>query len=280
MRKNAIIDNNQFNNLINQFYSYFETGYAFEEFLKIFLEKIGLDEVTITQRSRDGGVDLTAKRAGVGGFSEADEVEYYIQAKRNKPGKPIPVTKIRELKGTLPFGYKGIFITTTSFSADAIKESNNDISKPVILIDGKSLIESCIEHEIGFLFIPKFSKIEMDRLTRDGRTVRQETNVQTIEVEKQITANDIRAQILRIPKAIIQLVPTEANEYEVTFNGTTKKLLSIDKHRVYFAKVADIYRKFGLVDDEGVYSPKRAIWSFSADKQIGITLRDLDKVAD
>ena len=206
------------------------------------MEQIGLDEVTITQRSRDGGIDLTAKRAGVGGFSESDEVEYYIQAKRNKPGRPISVSKIRELKGTLPFGHKGIFITTTTFSADAVKESNNDISKPVILIDGKTLIESCIEHEIVFLFIPQFSKIEMDRLTKSNRLIDQDMEDRTIEVEKRITTNDIRAQILRIPKAIIREIPSDVDSYEVTFNGTTKKLLRIDKHRVYFSRVIEIYR--------------------------------------
>lgn len=29
--------------LLNDFYSYFETGYDFENFLKLYLEKIGLD---------------------------------------------------------------------------------------------------------------------------------------------------------------------------------------------------------------------------------------------
>lgn len=44
---------------------------------------MGLDEVEVTQRSRDGGIDLTAIRKGVGDFSEIDITHYYIQAKRH-----------------------------------------------------------------------------------------------------------------------------------------------------------------------------------------------------
>ena len=276
MRKNTVLNEEQFALIIEQFYSYFETGYSFEEFLKIYLEKIGLDEVTITQRARDGGIDLRAKRNGIGDFSETDSVEYYIQAKRYKPQSTIPVRTIRELKGTIPFGVKGIFITTAKFSLDAKKESNNDISKPVILIDGRSLIESCIENELGFSFVPQFSKIEMDRLTmpQDADISPQETI--TTLVEKRISANDIRAQILRIPKAIINLIPPEVSQCEVCFNGGFMKTLSIDKHRVYFAKVIDIYRKYGLIDSEGVFYPTKAIWTLDTESRISITLQDVE----
>lgn len=59
--------------LLENFYKYFETGYIFEDFLKEYLLKIGLDEVEVTQRSRDGGIDLKAIRKGVGNFSEIDQ---------------------------------------------------------------------------------------------------------------------------------------------------------------------------------------------------------------
>lgn len=106
-----------------------------------------MDEISITQRSRDGGIDLTAVRPGVSNFSDEDTVHYYIQAKRNDHSSTISVTKVRELKGTIPFSQKGIFITTAKFSKDAIAESNNDPSKSVVSIDGKKLIESCIDNK-------------------------------------------------------------------------------------------------------------------------------------
>lgn len=51
MRKNIEISNEKISEFLEQFYGYFESGYAFEEFLKVYLEKIGLDEVIVTQRS-------------------------------------------------------------------------------------------------------------------------------------------------------------------------------------------------------------------------------------
>ena len=79
MRKNIEISDEKINEFLEQFYSYFESGYAFEEFLKVYLEKIGLDEVVVTQRSSDGGVDLEAVRYGVGGFAGADAVDYFAR---------------------------------------------------------------------------------------------------------------------------------------------------------------------------------------------------------
>ena len=52
------------------------------DFDKLLLDKyslLGLDEVEVTKRSRDGGIDLTAIRKGVGDFSNIDITHYYIQ---------------------------------------------------------------------------------------------------------------------------------------------------------------------------------------------------------
>lgn len=271
MRKNIEITDEQYKKLLNKFYSYFDTGYAFEEFLKIYLEKIGLDEVSVTQRSRDGGIDLKAVRNGVGGFSKADEVEYYIQAKRFLPTSSISVTKIRELKGTIPFGHKGIFITTARFSADAQRESINDPSKPVILIDGRTLVDSCIEHELGFVFIPVFSKTAMDKLYERSNDINSNVTSNDFEsaeitVEKMITNNDIRARILRIPKVIIEKIPAIDSSYSVTFNNEYTKELSIDKTRTFFCRITDIFKKYKLIDEDGAFISKKSTWYWNNGK--------------
>lgn len=139
MRKNIEISDEKINEFLEQFYSYFESGYAFEEFLKVYLEKIGLDEVVVTQRSSDGGIDLEAVRYGVGGFAGADAVDYFVQAKRNKPGTTIPIEKVRALRGVMPSGSKGIFITTASYSKKTEEFVDADPSRPIILIDGRDL---------------------------------------------------------------------------------------------------------------------------------------------
>ena len=70
MQVSTMLNDKEIDELQQKFYEYFKTGYDFEEFLKEYLIRMGLDEVEITQRSRDGGVDLTAIRKGVGDFSE------------------------------------------------------------------------------------------------------------------------------------------------------------------------------------------------------------------
>ena len=168
MRKNIEISDKKISEFLEQFYGYFESGYAFEEFLKVYLEKIGLDEVVVTQRSSDGRIDLEAVRYGVGGFAGADAVDYFVQAKRNKPGTTIPIEKVRALRGVMPSGSKGIFITTASYSKKTEEFVDVDPSRPIILIDGKSLVESCIDNEIGFVFTPVFSKNAMDALKNEA----------------------------------------------------------------------------------------------------------------
>ncbi|WP_129582348.1 restriction endonuclease, partial [Rodentibacter caecimuris] len=172
----STLSNDELLRIQTEFYNYFETGYDFEEFLKEYLIKMGLDEVEITQRSRDGGIDLTAIRKGVGDFSEVDITNYFIQAKRYAFKRNVGVREIRELKGTLLFGYKGIFICTSNFTEDAKKEATNDISKPIVLIDGKSLVQSCIDNGIGFIFKPVFSSEKMNKLLNRDKMAKINSN--------------------------------------------------------------------------------------------------------
>ena len=274
MRKNTELSKEQIKKFVEQFYGYFDTGYIFEEFLKIYLEKIGLDEVHITQRSRDGGVDLKAIRNGIGGFSDSDMVEYYVQAKRYKPDSSISVSKIRELKGTISFGHKGIFITTARFSADAIREANNDISKPVILIDGKQLILSCIDNEIGFVFEPVFNEKAMDMLkikpkaANETVSCKQTKELSGLTVDKIISVNDIRARILRLPKVMAQFIPDDEQKAIVCFNGLPARELNLDKTRTFFGGVSEFYKKFGLILEDGTYVSKKVVWKYEESKFI------------
>lgn len=272
MRKNIEISEEKINEFLEQFYGYFESGYAFEEFLKVYLEKIGLDEVIVTQRSSDGGIDLEAIRYGVGGLAGADSVEYYVQAKRNKPGTSIPIEKVRALRGVMPSGSKGIFITTAGYSKKTQEFADADPSRPIILIDGKALVESCIDNEIGFIFTPVFSKNAMDALKDASDDLHQGNNDSEADkrvkliVDKQISANDIRARILRLPKAIIHLLSEDAQKVKVVFNGLAPKNLTIAKNRCYLAGVTELYKDSGLIAEDGSYNPCKAIWKYAEDK--------------
>lgn len=252
--------------LLNDFYSYFETGYDFENFLKLYLEKIGLDEVYVTQKSRDGGYDLTAKRYGVEDFDDADEIDYRIQAKRNSPTSSISVTKIRELKGTMLSGQKGIFITTAKFTQEAINEAKTDSSRPIVLIDGASLIRSCIEKEIGFVYKPVFSSANLDMQFKKDKTEKKQdkSTPEHLEnaIEKQISENDLRAKILRLPLSIKNSLPQDSNKVKVIFNGFIEKECTIDKTRAYLAGITEIYRQFELIDKDNILHRGKSAWLY------------------
>ncbi|MBR5922994.1 MAG: restriction endonuclease [Clostridia bacterium] len=277
MRKTTELTSEEFDKTLNDFYYYFENGYAFEEFLKAYLEKIGLDEVRVTQRSSDGGIDLEAIRYGVGGLDGDDSVEYFVQAKRNKPGTTIPIEKVRALRGVMKSGDKGLFITTASFSVKTKDFIKDDLSRPIILIDGRSLIESCIDNEIGFVYKPVFSKDAMDELknAEDDLTEIDDLSNNSAPiaiVDKQITANDIRARILRMPKALIDILKSEQQTVNVSIDGSEMKKLRIDKTTCFLSGVTELYRNLGLIRPDGTYVPKKSIWKIFENK-VEITLK-------
>lgn len=279
MIKTKGLSEEEFDKVLNDFYSYFKNGYLFEEFLKAYLEKIGLDEVRVTQRSVDGGIDLEAIRYGVGGLYGDDSVEYYVQAKRNKPGTTIPIEKVRALRGVMKSGSKGLFITTASYSANTKNFVMDDLSRPIILIDGKSLIESCIDNQIGFVYKPVFSKDAMDELKSKTVNLSSINDFQSdisspvAIVDKLISANDIRARILRMPKALVDILKPEQKAVNVSIDGSNTRELKIDKRNSYLAGVTEIYRNFGLIRPDGTYVPKKSIWKIYEDK-VEITLKE------
>ena len=88
---------------------------------------------------------------GIDGIIDEDKLgldAIYIQAKKwaNSVGRP----EIQKFVGALAGkrARKGIFITTSSFSSEAIKYAS-DIDTRVILIDGKRLAELMIDYNIG-----------------------------------------------------------------------------------------------------------------------------------
>ena len=95
-------------------------------------------------RSGDGGID------GVIALDELGFDLIYIQAKRLKPGVPVPISAIRDFAGSLESRHasKGVFVTTTHFSPGA-EEFCSRLSRRVVLIDGQRLAELMVRHNIG-----------------------------------------------------------------------------------------------------------------------------------
>ncbi len=269
MQVSSNLSDTEIKELQQKFYEYFETGYAFEEFLKEYLLKMGLDEVEVTQRSRDGGVDLKAIRKGVGDFSDVDVTNYYVQAKCYNLNHKVNVHDIRELKGITPFGHKGMLITTSFCTRDAVEESRNDPSKPVVIIDGKALVTSCVDNEIGFLFKPVFSTSQMNLFLHKNNNTAAEDNDNNISfdnsknyIEKTITANDIRARIVSIPSSIINQFSERQTSVDVNVNDEKTYHFSINRPRNYFGGVTSFFKDYNMISDEGVIVPKQCKWFY------------------
>ena len=253
---------------VEKLYNSFDNGYEFEEFLKFFLEKIGLEEVAVTQRSRDGGIDLTCVKSGINGLSNLDEVKYYIQAKCYKPSSTISIKDLRELRGVMPLNYKGIFITTAKFPSGAKEFAEEDKSRQIILIDGKSLIQQCISIGLGFNLKPVFDAKTLESLTLH-KEIKEEVKKESVSydlvIRKQISLNDIRARILRMPSEIEKEIPKDITKLKLSINDKDYEL-NMNAERTYLGGVTKLYKEEGLILENNLYKPKMAIWNYSKDK--------------
>jgi len=95
-------------------------------------------------RSGDEGIDGTIKEDKLG----LDII--YIQAKRWKPGNVVGRPEIQKFVGALAGqgAKKGIFITTSSFTREALDYSPRNETK-IVLIDGAYLAQLMIDYNLG-----------------------------------------------------------------------------------------------------------------------------------
>ena len=96
----------------------------------------------VVGRSGDGGIDGIIKEDRLG--LEA----IYVQAKRWE--NPVSRPEIQKFVGALQGqrARKGIFITTSRYTADAVDYVSR-IENRVVLIDGEELARLMIEHQVG-----------------------------------------------------------------------------------------------------------------------------------
>jgi restriction system protein len=95
-------------------------------------------------KSGDEGIDGIIKEDKLG----LDVI--YIQAKRWKPGNVVGRSELQKFVGALAGqgAKKGIFITTSSFTHDAMSYVPRNETK-IVLIDGEQLSHLMIDHNIG-----------------------------------------------------------------------------------------------------------------------------------
>lgn len=125
------------------------TPLFFEQLVVELLLKMGYggyreDAGIPTQYTNDGGIDGIINEDPLG----LDTI--YLQAKRYSKDRSVGRPDVQSFAGALDMqkSRKGVFITTSRFSNDAI-EYVNLIEKSIVLIDGKKLASLMIQYNLG-----------------------------------------------------------------------------------------------------------------------------------
>ena len=111
----------------------------------------------VVGKSHDGGID---------GIISEDKLGLsliYVQAKRNDAGNNIGRPLVQAFIGAMQKAEKGVFITTSKFTKDAIDFANAETRKHIRLIDGDTLVNLLVKYRIGLEIVSDFSIYRIDR---------------------------------------------------------------------------------------------------------------------
>lgn len=112
--------------------------YAFEHLVKRRLQEMNYDNVEVTTRSNDGGVDVVADIELASSSGQA------TQAHNPKKGCGCPHGSLYRFNAV-----RGTIIATSNFSSGTQDAAFANGAAPITLIDGDKLIDLLIEHGIG-----------------------------------------------------------------------------------------------------------------------------------
>lgn len=117
---------------------------AFERLIQRLLRESGFVQVEVTGKTGDGGIDGKGI-ARINGFMS---FHVLFQCKRYKGS--VGAGEIRDFRGAMVGrADKGLFITTGTFTAAALKEATRDGAPPIDLVDGNELADKLRELELG-----------------------------------------------------------------------------------------------------------------------------------
>lgn len=117
---------------------------AFERLIQRLLRESGFVQVEVTGKTGDGGIDGKGI-ARIHGFMS---FHVLFQCKRYKGS--VGASEIRDFRGAMVGrADKGLFITTGTFTAAALKEATRDGAPPIDLVDGDELADKLKELELG-----------------------------------------------------------------------------------------------------------------------------------
>jgi restriction system protein len=117
---------------------------SFERLIQRMLRESGFIQVAVTGQTGDGGID----GHGILRLSGFLSFQIIFQAKRWKGS--IGAGQIRDFRGAMVGrADKGLFITTGSFTKEAVKEATRDGAPAIDLVDGDQLVEKLKQLSLG-----------------------------------------------------------------------------------------------------------------------------------
>ena len=117
---------------------------GFERFCQRLLRESGFQQVTVTGRSGDGGID------GIGILQVNTLVSFKVLFQCKRYRGAVGPGHVRDFRGAMMGrADKGIVLTTGSFTADARKEAVRDGVPAIELVDGDKLVEMLEQLELG-----------------------------------------------------------------------------------------------------------------------------------
>lgn len=130
----------------------------FEGLVVDLLERMGYGKGVVTKRSGDGGID---------GLVTTDELGFRpicTQAKRYSADNKVGRAMVQAFVGALNGAPNGVFITTSSFTREAIEYAEGYPGATLALIDGRHLTELMIKYDLG---VSTESVVEIKRVDLD-----------------------------------------------------------------------------------------------------------------
>ena len=117
---------------------------AFERLVKRMLRESGFVQVEVTGRTGDGGID------GKGIVRVGGLLSFHVLFQCKKYQGSVSAGAIRDFRGALiGRADKGLFVTTGTFTRDAIREATRDGATPIDLMDGDQLADKLKELRLG-----------------------------------------------------------------------------------------------------------------------------------
>lgn len=117
----------------------------FEELVGEVLRNLNFENVQITGKTGDGGIDVTGELVVAGVIRNS----VCVQVKRWRNN--VQRGSVSELRGSLRPHQTGLFITTSDFSRQSIEEATDPYKAPISLMNGIEFVDLLCEFGIGVI---------------------------------------------------------------------------------------------------------------------------------